>query len=98
MVVRPDFGLFCALDGLRPKAIGAAMLPTPLMMRPQILFGYNEGPRIYGRAVMLRLREFLAGYPKALALNTRHADAVFLRTFRALGAGKVTGSVVEFTL
>lgn len=52
------------------------MLPTPLMMLPQILFGYNEGSRIYGRAVMLRLREFLAGYPKALALNTRHADVV----------------------
>jgi hypothetical protein len=98
MVIRPDFGLFLSLDGTRPRAIGAAMKPSPLMMLPQILFGYNEGPRIYGRAVMERLREFLVGYDKALALNTKHRDAVFLRTFRAMGEGKVTGSVVEFTL
>lgn len=76
------------------------MLPSPLNMLPQLVFGYNEGARVYGKAVMLRLREWLHehGYDRALAMNTRHPDPVFLRTFRALGEGKTTGSIVEFIL
>ena len=69
------------------------------MIKPQILFGYNEGPRIYGRAVKAALRAFIksAGFDAAMGLNTKHENRIFLRAMRDLNP-RLGGSIVEFAL
>jgi hypothetical protein len=96
----PGWGLFVGYIGRHPRALGLVILPTVLMMAPQVPIAYNEGPPQLMRMMGMRLREWLVahGHDRFLGWNIHHSDAAFMRAFRHAGTPRLIGTLVEFRL
>ena len=68
------------------------------MMYPQLVFAYNEGPKELARLVAARMREWIvsSGYDRALAVNAKRTDPVFMRALSYFGEPSLFGSVIQF--
>lgn len=99
-VAEDKLGIFIGMeDSYLPSALAVAMLPSSsMMMAPQIVLVYSEGPPALIKKVAHRLRKWItdAGYDRAIGINLWREDLVFMRGFKHFGTPARLGSLIEF--
>jgi hypothetical protein len=97
---RSDWGVFVGAEDGVPKSIVLVLLPCPLTIAPQVVLAYNEGARVLGYKVGIRVKRWILenGYAQALALNLRHSETLFCRLFARFGKPERFGGVIRFIL
>jgi acetolactate synthase regulatory subunit len=88
------------IEGERPVALLVTQLPTPLMLQPTILLGYNDGSKAIGAEMMREAARWLRteGFDRFLAMNrSGRSDAAYERGLRPHGMviERVTTFLVE---
>jgi hypothetical protein len=89
------------LVGVEEDALHALLvtqLPTPFMLLPTVLFGYNDGSRNLGHAMMAEAASWARehGFEKLLMVNrSGRSDAAYARTLRRIGMITGRASVFE---
>ena len=85
------------IEAERPAALLVTQLPTPFMLLPTVLLGYNEGSRALGHAMMAEAASWARehGFEKLLMVNrSGRSDAAYARTLQRIGM--ITGRATVF--
>lgn len=84
----------------QPRALLVTQLPTPLMLLPVILLGYNEGTKQLGKAMMQQACAWVRenGYSAFLAVNRGRNSAAYARGLRPFGKVSDAGTTFRVEL
>lgn len=97
MCGRADTQLLLGIEAETPKALLVTQLPSPLMLLPTIVLGYNSGSWALGEEMMAQAGTFAraAGFDRVLLVNrSGRGDAAYARTLGRVGI--ITGRATMF--
>lgn len=88
------------IEGAQPRALLVTQLPTPLMLLPTVLLGYNEGIPALGKAMMQQACAWMRenGYYSFLAVNRGRNSAAYARGLRPFGEVSDAGTTFRVEL
>ena len=101
MCARPNVQILLGIENHGPVALLVTQLPSPLMLLPTILLGYNSGSRALGHEMMAQAGAFarLGGYDRVLLVNrSGRSDAAYARGLGRVGIIKDRMTVFEVEL